>query len=1113
MLEFFRALFGTDFMPHLYCLRGDPGVLWLSVLSDLAIALAYYAIPLLLFQVVRKRPDPLLRRVALLFVGFIAACGTTHLLEVWTIWTPMYRLEGVAKAATAVISVTTAAVLVWLKPLILKMPSVGELEAEIAERRRAQEEARGKDERFRTYVEGVRDYAIFMIDLDGIIQTWNMGAERIHGYKSEEIVGNHFSCFYTGEDLENERPQQALETANEIGQSEQEGWRTRKDGSRFWAKTMLRPSFDVSGMLRGFTQITRDLTESREIEAKYQMILESAPDAMVMYTPSGRIVYVNRRFEEMFGYRRAEILGKSTDILLPEQTRAERAESRRRFFEAPVDRPMGESGEHWCVRRDGSELVVESSLSPLETLDGPVALAAIRDISERRRARDEAREREDRFRSFVDGVEDYAIYMIDPEGNVLTWNHGAERMKGYTAEEMIGRNFALFYSAEEREQGKPAAALQAARETGGYVAEGWRYRKDGSCFLAQVNIRPLWDGVGGLRGFSKVTRDLTETRELEARYQMLLEATPDAIVIVKSDDTIEFVNKQAEKVFGYEREELVGQDVNKLAPPRTRELQAAYVQRLLGGLTHPSPEAPPEFFGQRRDGSEFPLDFSVTPLATQRGQVLLFGVRDLTERRNSEARFQALLESAPDAMVISGSDGLIELTNLEAERMFGYARGEMVGQPVQVLIPSDLHSGYERDSHLFFQGQGQREMGAGVELRARRKDGVEFPVEIRFSPLQGPKGTSMTAAIRDVTERKKSETRFRALLESAPDAMVIVGSDGAIRLANLQTEKLFGYDRAELIGKSVDIMVPLSARGLHAQHRNGYFESPKPRAMGPELDLMALRKDGTEFPVEISLSPLEGPDGVSVTAAIRDITERKRVAQELTEKVAELRQSNEALEQFAHIASHDLQEPLRMVASYTQLLARRYVGRLDKDADEFISYAIDGTKRMKRLIEDLLLYSRAGQGIPPIQEFSSELALSTAIRNLSQAIKESGAEVTYDAMPLVVGDELQLVQIFQNLISNAIKYRGEKTPEIHVSADMQAKEWVFSVADNGIGIEPQYHERIFVIFQRLHRVGKYEGTGIGLAICKRILQQQGGRIWVESEPGSGSVFHFSLPMR
>jgi light-regulated signal transduction histidine kinase (bacteriophytochrome) len=226
----------------------------------------------------------------------------------------------------------------------------------------------------------------------------------------------------------------------------------------------------------------------------------------------------------------------------------------------------------------------------------------------------------------------------------------------------------------------------------------------------------------------------------------------------------------------------------------------------------------------------------------------------------------------------------------------------------------------------------------------------------------------------------------------------------------------------------------------------------------------------------------------------------------------ELKRSNDQLQQFAYVASHDLQEPLRMVASYTQLLAKRYQGRLDSDADEFIAYAVDGCNRMQRLVEDLLVYSRAGNHAVAPHEISSENALQEALANLRATIKESGAVVTHDSLPAIAADDTRLAQLFLNLVGNAIKFRGAQVPRVHVSATRNgSKEWIFSVRDNGMGIEARYFERIFVIFQRLHGRNEFKGTGIGLAICKKIVEQMGGRIWVESQPQKGSTFYFSVP--
>ena len=259
------------------------------------------------------------------------------------------------------------------------------------------------------------------------------------------------------------------------------------------------------------------------------------------------------------------------------------------------------------------------------------------------------------------------------------------------------------------------------------------------------------------------------------------------------------------------------------------------------------------------------------------------------------------------------------------------------------------------------------------------------------------------------------------------------------------------------------------------------------------------------------LSPLEGSGEILVTAAIRDISARKDAEAQLLSKVAELKRSNEELEQFAYIASHDLQEPLRMVASYTQLLARRYKGKLDADADAFIDFAVDGAKRMQRLIQDLLAFSRVGTKGKLLIDTSSETALGEALVNLRGAIEDGDAVVTHDSLPDVVADQAQLIQLFQNLVGNAIKYHGTVLPQVHVSATKSDGRWMFSVRDNGLGIEERYFERIFGMFQRLHKREEFEGTGIGLAICRKIVERHGGQITVESHPGAGSIFRFTLP--
>jgi PAS domain S-box-containing protein len=356
---------------------------------------------------------------------------------------------------------------------------------------------------------------------------------------------------------------------------------------------------------------------------------------------------------------------------------------------------------------------------------------------------------------------------------------------------------------------------------------------------------------------------------------------------------------------------------------------------------------------------------------------------------------------------------------------------------------------------------------------------------------------------------RESEKKFRDLYDHAPLGYHEYNTEGYITNVNRTDLEMLGYTAEEMIGRPI-WKLNVNEDTVREQVMAKLTGTQPP---GKELERIYRRKDGTTFPVLIEDRLILDEKGCirGIRSTIQDITERKRMEVALREKTEELARSNKDLEQFAYVASHDLQEPLRMVTSYVQLLARRYEGKLDSDADEFIGFAVDGAVRMWKLINDLLTYSRVGMRGKELEPTDSEAALSQSVNDLKVTIEENRALVTHDPLPMVMADRSQLGQLFQNLIGNAIKFRGNEPPRVHISASRNGNGWTFSVRDNGIGIAAEYSERIFIIFQRLHSRQEYAGTGIGLAICKKIVERHGGHIWVESEVGKGATFYFILP--
>jgi PAS domain S-box-containing protein len=494
---------------------------------------------------------------------------------------------------------------------------------------------------------------------------------------------------------------------------------------------------------------------------------------------------------------------------------------------------------------------------------------------------------------------------------------------------------------------------------------------------------------------------------------------------------------------------------------------------------------------------------------------------------------EATLSSLGEELVLanSGREALRHVLNddfaailldVRMPDMDGFETAELIrSRPRSREIPILFLTGYRNEEHLF----------RGYDLGA-----VDFlfkpivPEVLRSKVSVFVELSRSNAKLKEQADElrkqaavlQKAEQRFRSLLEAAPDAMVMCRDDGEIIMVNSRTEVLFNCARDKLISQNIRTLVP----GWGFQRQAVWDEEagpPPAEAAERGMELVAFPAGRAPFPVEITFSPLQTEEGVVITSAIRDISERKRseeqirqfnanLEQRVLERTEALLRSNEELQQFAYVASHDLQEPLRTVSIYAQLLAKRYQGLLKGDADQFISVIVENAERLEKLIHDLLDFSQVeARGADFFTKMSCEPALDDAIRSLRSLIEESGASITRQPLPLVSGDPVQLTRLFQNLLVNSIKYRSEAPPRIHVAAVEKGKEWLFSVRDNGIGIEPQYAEKVFGIFKVLQPRDRSSGSGMGLAICRKIVSRHEGRIWVESELGKGATFNFTLP--
>jgi PAS domain S-box-containing protein len=624
-------------------------------------------------------------------------------------------------------------------------------------------------------------------------------------------------------------------------------------------------------------------------------------------------------------------------------------------------------------------------------------------------------------------------------------------------------------------------------------------------------------------------------------FQGLLEAAPDAILGVDATGRIAIVNAQAERLFGYTRDELIGESVDILVPEGAR---AIHPDRRAEYVNDPQPRpmgAGMDLAGLRKDGVQFPAEISLSAIDTTDGRLVLAAVRDVSEqRRASEARSRlaSMVQSSHDAIMGKTLDGIITDWNPAAEKLYGYPADEIIGRSIFLLIPAERNE----EERALFEKVARGEQIEQYETERVCADGTRIAVSVTMSPITEPNGTiiGLSSVSRDRSSRQRSEAMFRGLLEAAPDAIVGVDRAGTIALVNGQAERLFGYTREELLGKPVEVLVPESARAVHPQHRTMYFADPRQRPMGAGMELAARRRDGTEFPAEISLSAIETEAGPLVSAAIRDVTdriearmehERLRAQADRERLESQLHQSQrlESLGQLAGGVAHDFNNLLAVIMNYASFVAEEIDKAAQRDGDSWRQVQRDveqierAAERASRLTHQLLMFGRREVIRPEVLDLNRVVADVEAL--LQRSIGEDVELVTSldpDLWPIAI-DPGQIEQVLVNLAVNArdAMPRGGTltidTENLVVDEDLavQTPNLVpgrhvrLRVRDTGPGMPPEVLARVFEPFFTTKPKG--EGSGLGLATVYGIVTQAGGTAEFVSEPELGTTFTALLP--
>ncbi len=929
----------------------------------------------------------------------------------------------------------------------------------------------------------------------------------------------------------------------------------KRSGELIWVDTFLFADFDDSGKLLAINQICIDITDQKTAQAKildsenkYKNLAANAPVAVTRIILKTRAYdFVNDEFIRQSGYSMEEFNTLEEEKLI-EMIHIDDRDKVFNFYSkwAEIKYTGTQHIDYRIVNRFKKTVWLDTYLYAEfdETGEAHAINQICIDITEQKKAEEELREKDKRFRALIENITDL-ISLVDENGNIVYASPSITKILGYKVEEYIGKNIFDFINEEDTAIAKNL--IESVKKTPGEIISNVQFRfrnNEGKWMWHEATAHNLLDDPA-IGAIVLNYRDITGRKKAEQEillqksyFQQLFENSPEGIVILDNQDRILNANKGFERMFQFSADEIKGKVLNSMIVPESQIEQASQMTLfvLRGEVIHRETER------KRKDGSMVDVSILAYPIVLEEDQIGVYGIySDITERketekalRKSEERYRAFVKQStegiwrfeflePISVKLPVDEqikhafkyGYLAECNDVFAGMYGYASAvDIVGARLGELMPESEPKNIEYLMKSFMNGYKIDNIeSVEVDKLNNKKIFVNNLVGI----VENDSLVRLWGSQRDITDAKRaqeelSKTQFRlaTLLKNLQD-VVLYETGGGKEFMSDNVLEMLGYSSAVFQDRDFfkSITHPGDWKNIDEKTRE-WHKIGSPGVLN--LEFRVRKADGSYIWVEDHMIKVRNNGDSHMAGVLINITEHKTIEEKLKQLADKLSQSNKELEQFAYVASHDLQEPLRMVASYIQLLQRRYKGKLSGEADDFINYAVDGVMRMKVLINDLLVYSRVNTKEAPLEDVDCNKVVEQTLTNLRASIEENGAFVNTETLPTVKANQLQLNQLFQNLISNAIKFKKDGVPPVvNISAKHAGDEWLFTVSDNGIGIDKEFSDKIFVIFQRLHNNSEYPGTGIGLAICKRIIEKLGGHLWVESVPGEGSTFNFTIP--